>query len=268
MTAFPGAIKSYTRQEDVSSPVVGVGFINASDINDLQEEIEAIEIELGTTPSSAYHATIAARFAEIESDGNLFVASGKTIGLEGASGNTYLKYNSTDNTLDTYIDGVVVEALASAQLNYIETAHSNDDTLVMVASRGYFVKIYVPRKMELTELRAGITSVAAGGKFIHMAVYNDAGDELIQTGDIAADVTGVVVDTVASTVLLPGVYWLAISSDDTPTITATGGSDDFDLGEIRGIDYCGYATLGSISLPTTIPDLTAMGEVPYIGAYK
>jgi hypothetical protein len=268
MTAFPGSLKTYTRQEDVASPVTGVGFINAADINELQEEVEAIEIELGTTPSSADHATVAARFTAVEDDGNLFVAAGKTIGFEGVSGNTYQKFNTTDNTFDTYVDGTLLDALTTAQLEYIETAHSTDYAYALSANNGYFVKIHVPSRIAITKLKCAVTSAAAASKLIHLGIYDDTGDKLIESGDIAADSTGVKTDTVASTVLLRGIYWLAISTDDAPTVAGSGGASTEDLGQIRGTDYAGYAGLGGLALPSTMPSLTAMGACPYVGAYE
>lgn len=57
--SFPGAIKSFTTKTD------GVDDVLASHMNDVQLEVNAIETELGTTPSGSY-ATVKARIEAIE----------------------------------------------------------------------------------------------------------------------------------------------------------------------------------------------------------
>lgn len=60
MTAsFPTSLKTYTDKTDF------VDLVQAAHVNSLQDEVEAIEAELGTNPSAGY-STVGARFVAVE----------------------------------------------------------------------------------------------------------------------------------------------------------------------------------------------------------
>jgi len=62
---YPGAIVSFTRQVNCESPIIDEFSVDEDDVNGPQEEIEAIETELGINPAGS-EATVAARLTAIE----------------------------------------------------------------------------------------------------------------------------------------------------------------------------------------------------------
>lgn len=65
MAQYPGSIKSFTDQVNCGSPVIDEFSLDAADVNDVYDEVEAIETELGIDPAGS-EATVAARLTEIE----------------------------------------------------------------------------------------------------------------------------------------------------------------------------------------------------------
>jgi len=65
MADFPGSITSFTPQVNTGSPVIDEYSLDAADVNDAYDEIEAIETELGINPAGS-EADVADRLTEIE----------------------------------------------------------------------------------------------------------------------------------------------------------------------------------------------------------
>ena len=65
MASYPGSIVSFTRQVNCPDPIIDQYSLDQADVNGPQEEIEAIETELGTNPSGG-SATVGARIGAAE----------------------------------------------------------------------------------------------------------------------------------------------------------------------------------------------------------
>lgn len=67
MATYPGGIHSFTQQVNCPDPVIDEYSLDADDANDVYDEVEAIETELGTNPSGG-SATVGARIGAVEYD--------------------------------------------------------------------------------------------------------------------------------------------------------------------------------------------------------
>lgn len=249
MPTYPTGLKTFTRQVDVPNPQTGDTYVNADDINKLQEEVEAIEQELGTTPSDV-HTDVTTRLAGIENDGELFVVDDKKIRLSGSAGDEYIMYNSTDDVIETWFGGVLTDKLEAAQLPFLETG-APVGTVAVATAQGFFHKIFVPRHLVVTEISFDVTSAAGSGKLAEVGIYDAAGTTLIDSATaIVIDTTGVKTGTVDAT-LAPGYYWVGISVEEAATLRGQANG-----GLLRTSSHTGQ-NVAAYPLPSAVPTLTA-----------
>lgn len=97
MTSYPSAIKTFTNKTDL------VDVVHASHVNEMQNEITAIETELGTDPKGV-HADVKARLAALEEwiakpliSGRLTLESGVPISLNDQTAKTVIYYTPRIN---------------------------------------------------------------------------------------------------------------------------------------------------------------------------
>lgn len=249
---YPDNLKTYTRQVNVDSPVTGPGYIDADDINTLQEEVEAIELELGLSPSGVA-VDLATRLDEVEAAGNLYVANGNTINLKGELGDTYIKNNGS--ALEFYVNNEKEFDLGATRPLYIETS-SPTYTLPLTTNKGYFSKVFVPRRMTIAEGRFYLKTAAAG-KLAELAIYNATGTTrlAVATG-ISLNAAGVKTGTLPA-VLEPGHYWIGLSTNSgSGKVSCTS----YNLGNLRGSNVTGVNNT-AYPLPASLPSIAAFNSI-------
>jgi len=232
--SYPGTLPSFTPQTDVANAVTGPGYVNAQDINELQDEIVAIATELGADVAGT-HADLVTRLAAIEYAGDLFVVGDAKIGLEGVSGDTYFTYDTTDTRAELYVNNVFVEQWDTTLMPFLFNV-APTSTVALATDEGWFHRVYVPRYVVVDSLKVDITVASSSGT-ANLGIYNSAGDKIVSVTAIDTTGTGVVSGSMSSEALKPGFYWFAISNDEAITIRGAANG-----GALIGTTHSGSAT--------------------------
>jgi hypothetical protein len=131
--------------------------------------------------------------------------------------------------------GVIVPKIAPITGRYYGYRHAygqSTTTLALTADLLYGVPFFVHSPLTADQIALNITTAAAGGKLIRLGLYGataagQPGALIVASGALAAD-PGAVPDPVAATIaaaLVPGrLYYLALVTDGTPTVTAVAGT--------------------------------------------
>jgi hypothetical protein len=245
---YPGTLPSFTPQTDVANAVTGPGYVNAADINELQDEIVAIATELGTDVAGAA-ADLVTRLAAIENAGDLFVAGDAKIGLEGISGDTYVKYNVTDSRVELYVNNTFVEQWDTTLMPFLFNV-APTGTVALATDEGWFHRVYVPRYVVVDSLKFEVTVASSAGT-AEVGIYDAAGTKLVSASGIDTTGTGVKSGSMSSQALKPSFYWFGISNDEGITVR----------GQAQGGTWLGTTHSGKAAsqdpLPGTIPSLSA-----------
>ena len=145
-------------------------------------------------------------------------------------------------------------------------------TLVLTASRVYWIPFTVPRKVNITQLAINVTTKAAGTHYVGIYAsdyyWRPAGSPLVSVSfDTGA--TGVMVANV-SLILQPGVYWFAWAAGSAATVRAVAlaACASLGLGGLGTANTTYYYTSGS-TLPDPAPTsgytVASGSAVPAIG---
>lgn len=106
---------------------------------------------------------------------------------------------------------------------YFPPAPSFQDVpLALVANEILAIPFIVARALTVDRLAIHVTIAAAGGAIARLGIYEDGanlypGDLVLDAGTVAVDGAAVVAATI-NQALTKGLYWLAIVSDNTPTV--------------------------------------------------
>jgi hypothetical protein len=142
-------------------------------------------------------------------------------------------------------------------------------TITISANTLYATPFFVPEETTFDRIAINVTSAAGSGAKARLGIYEDGKTPTTQgypaglvsgtdVAEIAVDTTGVRANTISVT-LPPGLYWLALCSDSTPTLRGVGvasldseilGLGD-DLGTAPGVAWSVSYTFGA--LPLTFP---------------
>jgi hypothetical protein len=255
--SYPGTLPSFTPQVDVANPVTGPGYMNAQDINELQDEIVAIATELGTDVAGT-HADLVTRLAAIENAGDLYVAGDSKIGLEGVSGDTYFMYNVADSRVELYVNNTFVEQWDTTLMPYLFNV-APTGTVALATDEGWFHRVYVPRYVVVDSLKVDITVASSAGT-ANLGIYGSSGAKIVSVTAIDTTSTGVVSGSMSSQALKPGFYWFAISNDEAITIRGQANG-----GLILGTTHSGKASSAD-PLPANVPGLTGDDKIGTIVA--
>jgi hypothetical protein len=107
----------------------------------------------------------------------------------------------------------------------LPTVYFNEgiSTITMVNKRVYIVPIQIPYMVIIDRLAYTLDTVSAGN--VRMGLYRDNGDTpvggalVVESGSVAKAGTGRKQEvTIPNTQLTPGLYWLAVLSDESTTI--------------------------------------------------
>lgn len=192
MTDYPGAIYSPRAKEnsqDVSYDPEKKTVIFAEDITKLDDEVIAVETELGTNPKGT-HDSVADYLGDLSTD--LTNLSARVI-FEGRpwyiSGTFYS------------IPGVTISSVSTSSIdaNYV-----------------YYNPICVTSTIVLTQLAVEVTTAAAAGSKARLGIYNSSiswqpSTLVLDAGEIATDSTGIKYISINKT-LSPGRYLFAITA--------------------------------------------------------
>jgi hypothetical protein len=255
--SYPGTLPSFTPQVDVANAVTGAGYVNAADINELQDEIVAIATELGTDVAGAA-ADLVTRLAAVESAGDLFVAGDAKIGMEGISGDSYFTYDVTNTRVKLFVDNVNVEQWKAGLMPFLFNVEPTG-TVALATDEGWFHRVYVPRYVVVDSLKVDITVASSAGT-ANLGIYDDAGDKIVSVTAVDTTSTGVVSGSMSSQALAPGFYWFAISNDEAITIRGAANG-----GALIGTTHSGSATSND-PLPAAVPSLTQEDNIATIVA--
>jgi hypothetical protein len=246
--SYPGTLPSFTPQTDVANAVTGPGYVNATDINELQDEIVAIATELGTDVAGT-HANLVTRLAGIENAGDLYVAGDAKIGMEGVSGDTYLTYDVTNTRVKLMLNNTFVEQWDTALMPFLFNVEPTG-TVGLATDEGWFHRVYVPRYIVVDTLKFEVTVASTAGT-AEVGLYDSAGTKLVSAGSIDTTSTGVKSGSMSSQALAPGFYWVAISNDEGITVRGAANGGDW-----LGTSHSGKAA-SQDPLPGTVPSLSA-----------
>jgi hypothetical protein len=148
-------------------------------------------------------------------------------------------------------------------------------TFTFTANRIYWIPFIVWSTVSITGMAVNVTTAASTGQnnLIYVGIYSStttyAPNTLITSASFDCSSTGLKTATVSLT-LQPGVYWIAIACDITPTIRAVALASAYSLalpslGTSNTV--CWYTS--GLSLPSTAPSsgYTALNgsDVPAVG---
>lgn len=121
----------------------------------------------------------------------------------------------------------------------------------LTANRIYFRPLWIPPTRTISDLGCRVSTAAAAGKLLQLALYGrhattqlPTGNPLAYTGNIAADsAAGVSGDITGANVTLGGWYWGAINSDGAPAIrgAASAGRAEWLIGSTTLANITGPA---------------------------
>ncbi|KKK64549.1 hypothetical protein LCGC14_2983100, partial [marine sediment metagenome] len=99
-----------------------------------------------------------------------------------------------------------------------------NSTLAITADRLYALPCSITRPMTLDRLAFEVTGAGAGGTAARLGIYDDDGAGypgalVVDAGTVLVDGVGVKAITI-NQAIEPGLYWLGLVSDGTPTIRA------------------------------------------------
>lgn len=125
-----------------------------------------------------------------------------------------------------------ISPVVGSYYGYRQAYGQSTTTLALTANLLYGVPFFVHDKLTADLIAVNITVAAAGGKLIRLGLYGatnagQPGALIAATGAIAADPGAPPAAASASiaAVLIPGVmYYLALVTDGTPTVTAVAGT--------------------------------------------
>jgi len=255
--SYPGTLPSFTPQTDVANAVTGPGYVNAQDINELQDEIVAIATELGPDVAGT-HADLVARLSSIENAGDLYVAGDAKIGMEGISGDTYWTLDTTNSRVKLMLNNVFVEQFKLGLLPFLFNVEPTS-TVALATDEGWFHRVYIPRYVVVDSLRIDITTSSSAGT-ANLGLYDDAGDKIVSVTGVDTTRTGVAQGSMSSQALQPGFYWFAISNDEAITIRGAANGGNF-----LGTTHSGSAA-SQDPLPATVPGLSLEDNIATICA--
>lgn len=180
--------------------------------------------------------------------------NGGFIGIGGAS------WGSTPMVLsgNVKVDTSCINIYGPAPYTYMDYAparyymgagaNPNTGTVALSANTIYFVPFEVRKATTWTKIGAEVTTAAAAGKSIRLAIYSNSGGLpralLLDAGTVLADTTGIKEITIGD-FLDVGIYWLAIQSDGTPTVRSAGSNATM------------FAFLGQVTLDSSTYILSA-----------
>lgn len=131
---------------------------------------------------------------------------------------------------------------------YLTTPGTNSTTGAIGSGRLNMMPIFVPYRRAFTTLACVVTSGGAGGTTGRMGLWNanqttGKPTTLIEEGaaTFAVDSTGVKTATISQT-LDPGMYWLGLNSDGTPTMVVSTSNLSAPLGREFAVGVCNVVT--------------------------
>jgi len=115
---------------------------------------------------------------------------------------------------------------------YASNGYTASTTLTLTAKRIYWIPFIVWATISISGIAVNVTTAAIAGEFINVGIYSSTDTNAPNTRLVLSafdcSTTGLQTDTVSLT-LQPGVYWVAISSDKTPSIRAIASLGAFSL---------------------------------------
>lgn len=96
--------------------------------------------------------------------------------------------------------------------SYAFVKHFASDISTGAADRAQYLPVLIPFRMTVTRIKIEVKTQSGN---IDVGIYDAALDRVVSTGSIGCPSTGVATITISSTVLDPGLYYLAIAADNT-----------------------------------------------------
>ena len=128
------------------------------------------------------------------------------------------------------------------------------------ANRAHFVPFRLPRPETVCKLACG-TGTGTTGNF-DLGIYDAGGNRMVSSGSTAkTTATSERIVDVTDTLLLPGLYYLAMATDGVTNYLALGVNAAF--AKLMGAREVNTA----FALPSTVTFATNTGWVPYMAAY-
>jgi hypothetical protein len=130
-------------------------------------------------------------------------------------------------------------------------------TLAMSNNTSYWIPFIVNRKINVSAISINV-STAATGSYESVGIYNSNPtnfypNTLLESVTLDTGSTGLKTGTFSSSITLtPGIYWTALASEGTPTLTALSGGSLLALAFSGTSAVTHYRNTGT-TLPSTAP---------------
>ena len=130
-------------------------------------------------------------------------------------------------------------------------------TLAMTNNTSYWIPFAVNRRMTVSNISINVTTASAGSSE-NVGIYNSNPTNLYPNtllGSVTLDTstTGLKTGTLASAITLtPGIYWIALASNGTPTLTTLAVGSLLPLAYSTTTAVTHYRNTGT-TLPSTAP---------------
>jgi hypothetical protein len=180
--------------------------------------------------------------------------------LDGKAATSHTHTIANVTSLQTTLDNLQKQIAPAITNDRYFSSYAGQTTSVraMVANRLFFVPLVIPNAITATRIGINVTTAVAGSA--RVGLYNDAagipsGAALLDAGTVNTGTTGEKEITI-SQALTPGLYWIAIVTDNTCSVTAEAlgqGANVPNLGSLTGVGgaiTCCYQTHTFGALPT------------------
>ncbi len=186
---------------------------------------------------------------------------------------TDLEFISVRRDLNTHaadIDAHMSDFGQSRRLNaHYATGKALSDTLALVADNLYALPVFIARPITISRLSFRVSIAAAAGKKARIGIYRNTvstmypGALVKDYGEAAVDAVAIKAINFDQAITAPGIYWLVIISDSTPTVNRAsydnalsiwllGLSDNFHINGTGG-------WRAALAYPANLPDPFTVG---------
>ncbi len=208
---------------------------NTSSVNYLTVDMSAARITVGPAAGDTV--------------GTLLVLGTKTNAGDPTGVNGAMYYNSNLGRFRCYENSAWQNCLSRNDYTPAFIGYNMDPNSaanVVTANRAWLIAVNVPTPVTVTAIR---TSIAASSGNLDVGLYNNSGTRLASSGSVTCPAAGAAsINFTASATINPGIYYLAISADNTTATFNRSGIDG-----VVGVNYfaSSFPLPSSVTLPGT-----------------